>query len=104
MSVRANWFVEMPNVTTTADPFAQVESPDPLPERDVLAELRDLILQEGELDEAGITCARKGEMWGLPGCCHDCPLEDAPATMDPLCGLGLAQEELVDVLNGVGAA
>lgn len=91
--VRANWHL---TVTGT-----QVEHGDLFGEEldrlqgppDPHVRLRDLILQEADLDRAGITCHLKDEDWSHPSC-STCP-ERGDAERAPLCRVGLAQEKVL---------
>lgn len=105
MTARANWFTRTTvPVETGEDPFSmpveEVGERIDLRDPDATLNLRltELLLREGRLFDAGITCPIK-EFSGST--CHACPVSKAHDREDPkgaLCRLGREQETTVTEL------
>jgi hypothetical protein len=87
----------------TGDPFAGVESNEPLPRGDLEA----LIGQEAELDAGGVSCEMKDEDWSHPSCAT-CPVRPSVrqgSGLSKLCSVGVAQQAaLAAGTNALAAA
>ena len=100
MTVRANWFVA-PVISDEPDPFAapleevgeRVDLTDPA----AALQLRivELLRREGNLENAGVTCALKARPDTICHCCSLSMAHDAESPLGVLCRIGREQEQVL---------
>lgn len=106
MSVRTNWFLDdMPGLDDS-DPFAAVEAPPRVEDVGIPFDLRDiarplhnaaveLLREEAQLHEQGITCAVKNRSDSSCSACMVSHDDEPNHPMHRLCAIGREQERVL---------